>query len=252
VIADNGSRDRSLEVAREIAEQDPRVRIVDASARRGNAAARNIGAEHARGELLLFTDQDDLCDHRWLSELAVMLDTHEAVGGPLIFMGEGATSPPDDARPPVATGLTRYPYGYLPFAICTSFAVRAETFRSLGGFREHYGSACDVDFSWRLQEAGMSLAYAPGARLYKRKRSDARQAFRQHLRYGADDPLLYREHRAHGMQPEWTLAVKQWVWLLVTSPRALVSQPHRESWVRVAGSRCGRLRAMLHQRVVYP
>ena len=47
VVADNGSTDGSEQRVRELAVEHPRVRLVDASARRGAAAARNMGAAAA-------------------------------------------------------------------------------------------------------------------------------------------------------------------------------------------------------------
>ncbi|MHA3724041.1 bifunctional glycosyltransferase/CDP-glycerol:glycerophosphate glycerophosphotransferase [Leucobacter sp. HY1910] len=61
VVVDDGSPDRSYEVARSYAKWDPRIEIV----RRKNgglSAARNTGIEHARGEYLAFLDSDDFVD----------------------------------------------------------------------------------------------------------------------------------------------------------------------------------------------
>lgn len=58
VVVDDGSPDRSIDIARRHRLKDPRVRIV----RRENgglSAARNTGVETARGEFLAFVDSDD-------------------------------------------------------------------------------------------------------------------------------------------------------------------------------------------------
>lgn len=58
IVVDDGSPDRSGDIARAHAAQDPRIRVV----RRENgglSAARNTGIEHARGEFLVFIDSDD-------------------------------------------------------------------------------------------------------------------------------------------------------------------------------------------------
>jgi CDP-glycerol glycerophosphotransferase len=59
IVVDDGSPDRSAEIARRHARRDLRVRVV----RRENgglSAARNTGIEHARGEFLTFVDSDDV------------------------------------------------------------------------------------------------------------------------------------------------------------------------------------------------
>ncbi len=58
IVVDDGSPDRSGEIARAQARRDLRVRVV----RRPNgglSAARNTGIEHARGEFITFLDSDD-------------------------------------------------------------------------------------------------------------------------------------------------------------------------------------------------
>ena len=60
VVADNGSDDGTRACVQRWSERHPRIHLVDASARRGAAAARNIGVRSARGRLLAFCDADDV------------------------------------------------------------------------------------------------------------------------------------------------------------------------------------------------
>jgi glycosyltransferase involved in cell wall biosynthesis len=59
VVVDDGSPDRSGEIADRIAAGDERVRVLHID-NRGLGAARNEGVRHATGELLAFADSDDL------------------------------------------------------------------------------------------------------------------------------------------------------------------------------------------------
>src|SRR3989442_13566072 len=54
VIAENGSTDGTREVAEQFKDRLPRLLVVDASARRGAAYARNVGGPSASGEAFLF------------------------------------------------------------------------------------------------------------------------------------------------------------------------------------------------------
>src|SRR5688500_9383342 len=49
-------------------ERTPTVMLLRTSGRQGPAAARNLGASKARGELLAFTDDDTIPDATWLCE----------------------------------------------------------------------------------------------------------------------------------------------------------------------------------------
>lgn len=58
VIVDDGSPDDSLRIAVEIANEDPRVRVVELSRNFGHHKALMTGLDHARGELCFLIDSD--------------------------------------------------------------------------------------------------------------------------------------------------------------------------------------------------
>lgn len=58
ILVNDGSRDKSLALCREIAQKDPRVQVID-QPNAGPAAARNAGLQAMRGEYVMFADSDD-------------------------------------------------------------------------------------------------------------------------------------------------------------------------------------------------
>ncbi len=58
IYVDDGSRDRSLEVIKALAAQDPHVRYLSLSRNFGHQAALTAGLEHARGEVVITLDSD--------------------------------------------------------------------------------------------------------------------------------------------------------------------------------------------------
>jgi CDP-glycerol glycerophosphotransferase len=58
VLVDDGSTDRSADIARGYAERDPRIKVVR-QANAGLGAARNTGLAHSTGRLVTFADSDD-------------------------------------------------------------------------------------------------------------------------------------------------------------------------------------------------
>ena len=58
ILINDGSRDNSLSVCNQYAQQDPRIRVLD-QANGGPGAARNTGLKEARGEYISFVDSDD-------------------------------------------------------------------------------------------------------------------------------------------------------------------------------------------------
>ncbi|WDL78288.1 glycosyltransferase family 2 protein [Helicobacter winghamensis] len=62
IIVDDCGNDRSIEIAREYASRDSRVKIVYNKENSKPFACRNLGAEIASGEYLCFLDSDDFLD----------------------------------------------------------------------------------------------------------------------------------------------------------------------------------------------
>lgn len=58
ILVDDGSTDNSLAILREFAEKDSRIKVIE-SDNKGPSHARNLGLDHATGELIRFVDADD-------------------------------------------------------------------------------------------------------------------------------------------------------------------------------------------------
>ena len=77
VIVDNGSTDRSGQIADEYAARDNRVRVIHRE--RGNiGAGRNTGLDAARGEYITFIDDDDWAESDFLEFLLKLLEENQA------------------------------------------------------------------------------------------------------------------------------------------------------------------------------
>ena len=77
VIVDNGSSDRSGEIADAYAERDGRIRVIHRT--RGNiGAGRNTGLDAARGEYVAFIDDDDWAEPDFLEFLLNLLTKYGA------------------------------------------------------------------------------------------------------------------------------------------------------------------------------
>jgi len=245
IVADNGSVDGSLDVARRFARMQPGFMVLDASGTPGAAAARNAGAQAAGGALLAFCDADDVVGPGWVQGCIDGLQHADAVTGCFdnATLNGGVAG---DPQPPATSQL-----GFLPAGLSSNLAVRRPAFVGVGGFDERLSVGEDIDLCWRLQLAGYRFGVATGAVVARRERARAGDVFRQAFSYGRCGPLLYRRYRAVGARPDVGGAARGWAWLVVRLPR-LRHREFRRSWVRALGVRLGRIAGSLEQRVVFP
>jgi glycosyltransferase involved in cell wall biosynthesis len=191
LVCDNGSTDRTLEVVRGVPAGDTPLHVVNASGERGAAAARNVGARAAVGELLVFVDADDLVGPGWLDGLLNASREEAILAGAVDewslarFPTWRASSTP--FRPPTTIR------GRV-FAISANCAVPRSLFLRLGGFQSNCGGGVgeDVDLSWRAQELGYPIHFVADSRVVKRPRATRRGLFVQWANYGRSAAVLSR------------------------------------------------------------
>jgi GT2 family glycosyltransferase len=121
----------------------------------GPAANRNAGARHARGEWLVFVDDDCLPDPGWLPAI------HAAVTKGDVDVVEGRTTVPNERDHP----LYYAPYNATGGLYWTcNLAVRKDVFTRLGGFDEDLAEQCeDMEFAHRITRAGLRTVFRPDA-----------------------------------------------------------------------------------------
>jgi glycosyltransferase involved in cell wall biosynthesis len=155
ILVDDGSRDRSTEIARRYSEQAPgRIRYLehDGHANRGMSASRNLGIAHARGEFVSLLDADDVLLPTALEEQVRVLRSHPSAGmvyGPLEYWYSwtGATEdatrdfvyptgvPPETLfEPPTLLSLFLQDISLAPSGMLT----RRSLVEQVGGFEEAF------------------------------------------------------------------------------------------------------------------
>lgn len=91
LIIDDHSSDNSLALAQSLAEQDPRVRVLQTPSNAGPGGARNVGIEAMRGEWYCVLDCDDWLEPdrcRTLIDAAKALDADMIADDLMVFGGE--------------------------------------------------------------------------------------------------------------------------------------------------------------------
>lgn len=126
-----------------------------AGPRRGPAANRNNGARVARGEFLVFIDDDCLPDRDTLRAYAGVTSDGADVYEGRVTVRDGITTPCQTAPLNLEGGALW----------SCNLAISRAAFEALGGFDERYPLPHmeDVDFRERLRAAGMTVRFVPEA-----------------------------------------------------------------------------------------
>jgi GT2 family glycosyltransferase len=148
---------------------------------------RNIGVARAGGDVIVFIDCGCIPRAHWLDRLLEPIaDENEQVTcGPAASQGRSIYSGPD------WWGHTSE--RYVPAAATINLAFRREAFDAVGGFDESFAAGEDIDFTWRLNDAGYRLRWVANA-VVEHEWGDTRRQVRRSFAYGAAWARLFRKH----------------------------------------------------------
>jgi GT2 family glycosyltransferase len=166
----------------------------------GPGQTRNYGAERARGEYLIILDSDVVVPEGYLDAVCKELENNptEAFGGP--DAAHDSFTPTQKAISYSMTsffttggirggkkGLDKfYPRSF-------NMGVRRDVYLKLGGFSKmRFGE--DIDFSYRIVEAGFRPRLFPDAWVWHKRRTDFRKFFRQVYNSGIARINLEKRH----------------------------------------------------------
>jgi mycofactocin glycosyltransferase len=196
IVVDDGSSDGSAAVAREAGA----CVVPSGGSGRGPAAARNVGARSARGEIIAFIDSDCTASTGWLAELIPLFaDSKTAAVGGLVdgMCTESAVDRYEAVMSSLSLG-SRERSGnsgndtfYLPSC---NLLVRRETFAAAGGFDDAMHVGEDVDLTWRLRDRGWTISYLPKGRVFHEHRSSLRSFMSRRFDYGTSEGTLQILH----------------------------------------------------------
>lgn len=254
IVADNGSTDHSREIVERYRGRIPGLRLVNASDRRGQAHARNMGAAAAAGDAFLFCDADDEVGAGWLAAMGRALAVNDFVA---CRYDQEKLNPVAVRRThlnPQKDGLTRYDYpDFLPHAGGGGLGVRRRVHEAVGGFDETLPALEDTDYCWRIQLAGFGFHFVPEAVVHIRHRHDLGSIYRQGVSYGKHNVLIYSRYRSKGMpRLGWVPGLLRWGKLIARTPLMVLTREGRARWLWQLGWRVGRLEGCFKYRVVAP
>ncbi|HLN98556.1 MAG TPA: glycosyltransferase [Pyrinomonadaceae bacterium] len=210
-IADDASTEPWVRTRlRELANEDPRIRVCFRE-RNGNISlASNSAAAIATGDFFLFLDQDDLLTHDALAEVALHLSEHDTID--VLYSDddkidtEGNRFAPQ-FKPDWSPELL-LSYMYLSHLL----VVRKALFEQVNGFRPGFEGSQDYDLALRVTERARSVAHLPYILYHWRvlrgstaARGDAKPASFEAGRRAVAEALARRGVEAKVIRPDWAV-----------------------------------------------
>lgn len=204
IVVDDGSPQSPRDVVTRAANALD-VRFLE-QANAGPATARNTGARAARGEYVVFTDDDCRPDPGWLRAIDATARRHPgcAIGGRVVnALGDGLYSTASQL-------LIEFLYDYFNvdqtggrFFITSNLALPTRSFHDIGGFDVSFplAAAEDRDLCDRWREAGLAMVYCEDAVVHHAHALGLRSFCRQHFNYGRGAFHLHRARAKRGEQP---------------------------------------------------
>lgn len=193
IVVDDGSTDGTAEF---VTENFPSARLLRLKPG-GLSRARNAGAAAATGEILAFTDDDCEPDLEWISRLRKGFadGRFAAAGGPNLAPPAQSLAQAVVSAAPGAPSHVMLDDGEAEHLPGCNLAVTKAAFDAIGGFDPQFHTAGDdVDFCWRLRDAGYRLGFVPGAFVWHWRRPSLRAYLRQQRGYGIAERLLLAKH----------------------------------------------------------
>jgi glycosyltransferase involved in cell wall biosynthesis len=151
ILFDDGSSDRSLSIARNLAAQDERIRVIN-STHLGRGWALKEAIASTSGEYLGWVDSDDLLAPTALQETVVLLDDYPSLG--MVYTDYLTI---DASGKDLGLGSRcQIPYSkerlLIDFMTFHFRLVRRSVYDRLGGIDPHFGTIEDYELCLRLSE----------------------------------------------------------------------------------------------------
>jgi succinoglycan biosynthesis protein ExoA len=224
LVAVADSKDRTAEVVKEIAAQEPRIRCLR-NPYGLSAGGRTLGAQMATGDIVIFIDGHVYIDNdqlfrntvRLMREKQVsvlsrpqLLDTpHNSFFQRAVALARGSWL----GHGRDSTIYTRDEKYVDPSSSGASY--RKEVFEKIGYFDPAFDACEDVDFNYRCARAGFQSFTSMDLSVYYYPRSSLSALLRQMMRYGTGRYRLVRKH------PETLSVTLLFPSLLIAIPLAL-------------------------------
>jgi len=184
IILVDSSEDKTPEIVRS---KFPDIKYIHLKEKTDPGTARNLGLKESTGKIILFIDSDCVAQPDWIEKMASLhQDTdHAAIGGGVLngndpqnnvawagYMAEFREFIPEQDRRQVS---------HIPTC---NISYKRQYLEELGGFNPNYYPQEDLDFNFRLINAGGTILFNPEAKVSHNHRTTLKDFVRHQKNVG--------------------------------------------------------------------
>lgn len=215
MVVGDGSNDNTSDVCNMMSKVLSNMRYVSTGTNIGLGSARNLGVRSARGDYVLFTDDDCIPDEKWVERLSRALEREQIVAG--------AVSSPLSHYIKLCHNISQF-HPFMPgrkasqvdLIAGANMGMRRSVFAELNGFEEGRRIAEDMEFILRAREKGYHIHLQPDAVVtHDPDRTTLSEIFNYSSAHAASTILLRNHYSALLRTP---FILKSPVLILLTSP----------------------------------
>lgn len=210
ILAVGPSRDKTLEIANNLAGKDSRIKVVENTSGR-TAAGLNIAIKHSKYPIIVRVDGHAKIPDNYISIAVELLnqlnnDPHKDgienvvnVGG--LMAAEGVTaferSVARAMRSPLGVGGAKFHTGGIAGLVDTVYlgVFKKDALLAVGGFDEHFTRAQDWELNYRLRSNGGKVYFDPRLVVTYRPRRSLIALAKQYFEYGRWRRVVTRTHK---------------------------------------------------------
>ena len=200
ILALGPSKDRTNEIARDLAAKDSRVVLVDSPTGR-TAAGLNLAIAQSKYSIICRIDGHAQISPTYISDAVTALQKTGAVnvGGIMAAQGVGAfeESVATAMRSPLGVGAARFHVGGKAGPADTVYlgVFDKAALLAVGGYDERFTRAQDWELNYRLRQAGGVIWFDPELVVTYRPRPNLKLLAKQYFEYGRWRRTVIRNHK---------------------------------------------------------
>ena len=196
IVVDDGSQDETAHVCEVMVGEMPNLRYVSTGTNLGLAKARNVGFKAARGDYILFTDDDCIADRRWVERMREALVLNE--------IAAGAVASPTESFLKLCHNIAEFhPFmpgqkeGQREFIAGANMGFQRSALDDLNGFKDKTNPSEDMELILRARMKGYRAYFVPDAMVeHDPDRTTLASIFKYAAQHAAQTVILRNRYRS--------------------------------------------------------